>query len=244
MLKTMLMPVVLWLGLALPYANAQEPAQSEDPPAPALNPFDPSTWVQGGQAGTANPFDPAAWFATAPAGAPVQNWADPTAWMAAGHATMPLNLAHPAGWAAFINPYTHTGVHTALMNPATYAQFMQPQYWMQFMDANNWLAWFNPASYTTFMNPATYMGWMNPAAYAHVMHPAMYMQPMNPANYMPFFNPMTYLSWMNPGAYTIPGGSAGAAVPNWFDPQAWGQYAPPQPPQSEAQPPAGGEKTQ
>ncbi|MDH3279585.1 MAG: hypothetical protein OEQ18_00455 [Gammaproteobacteria bacterium] len=219
MFRKTLMPIVAVLGVAVPHAYAQQPQQPES-----------------ASAAVSNPVDPAIWAAAPPPGAPVQNWSDPMAWMAAGKSTMPLNLAHPAGWAAFINPYTHTGVHTALMNPATYAQFMQPQFWMQFVDPNNLFAWFNPASYATFLNPATYTGWMNPAAYMHVMHPAIYMQPMNPGNYMPFINPATYLGWMNPAAYTMPGASTGGVAPNWFDPNIWGQYGQPQA-QGEPQPP-------
>ncbi len=202
---------MLALILAGPQAQGQESQKSEGASAPVFNPFDPSAWMGGGQPHS-----------------PVQNWYDPSAWMAAGMSPMNLNLAHPEGWAAFVNPYSHTGVHTALMNPATYAQFMQPHFWMQFASPNNWFAWMNPASYSTFLNPATYMGWLNPAAYVHMMNPAMYMQPANPANYMPFLNPATYMSWLNPAAYAIPGTTSGNTGFNPFDPGGWGQYGQPQ----------------
>ena len=211
MSKTLVAISVLVLSLALPHAHAEEQQQSQGAAAPVFNPFDLSTWTGIGQPQ-----------------APFPNWYDPSAWMAAGRSPMALNLAHPAGWAEMINPYTHTGVHTAMMNPATYAQFMQPQFWMQFMNPNNWLAWMNPASYATFLNPMTYLGWLNPAAYTHVMHPGMYMQLLNLNNYMPFLNPTTYLSWLNPAAYGLSRNGV-----NWLDPSTWDQAA--QPP-AEAKP--------
>jgi hypothetical protein len=210
--KYLLILAMLLSAAVLP-AHGEETAPTEGQPAPMFNPFDPLSWF--GIPGAVNPYDPSTTTSSARSGAAVKNWHDPAAWIAAGKSPMMLNLAQPSGWAAFIDPRSHTGVHTALMNPATYAQFMQPNFWMQFMYPQNWMAWMNPASYTTFFDPATYLGWMNPAAYVHFMHPAMYLQPMNPMNYMPFLNPATYLSWMNPSAYVMPGAEGASTGFAW-----------------------------
>ena len=153
----------------------------------------------------------------------------------AGHAaTIPavpgqpiqFNLAHPSGYAAFMNPATYA----AMMNPATYAQFMNPGFYMQFANPENWMAWMNPASYAVFMNPASYMQMMNPAAYMQFMNPAAYMQFMNPASYAAFMNPASYMQWMDPNAYGIATGQAAGAgtainpAMNPFDPNAWAKF--------------------
>ena len=132
-----------------------------------------------------------------------------------------LNLAHPSGYAVFLNPANYA----AMMNPATYAQFMNPGVHMQFANPENWMAWMHPASYAPFMNPATYMQMMNPGAYVQFMNPATYMQWMNPASYSVFMNPATYMQWMDPRAYgAATDGTAGAAAVNPFDPDTWAQY--------------------
>jgi len=194
--------LLLAAGLAFTAASvlsaAETDAAAQQPAAPIVNPMDPSTWMGG----------------------------FPTTGTAAPNATIPgqtlaFNPAHPAGWAAFIDPSTHEQTHAAFMNPAQYAQFMSPQFYMQFMDPNNMMAWMNPASYATFMNPATYMYWMNPGTYTHMMNPAMYMQGMNPASYATYMNPNTYMQWMNPAAYTVPGATTASATPfNMFVPNA------------------------
>ncbi len=186
-------------GAALSFA-AEDGAKAQPPAAP--NYFDPSAWT--------------AWMT--PGAAP--HGAQPAQ-------TLPFNPAHPAGWAALIDPKTHEQAHMAFMNPAQYAQFMTPQFYMQFADPNNMMAWMNPAAYAAFMNPATYMYWMNPAAYTHAMNPAPYMQFMNPAAYNVYMNPNTYTQWMNPAAYAMPASATAGAMPfNFFDPNAWAQAMP------------------
>ena len=232
MIKKALTAAILIVGMSFipAYAAEQEATQ---PQAVVPNWFDPSTWVSAypsgtGSTGTFNWFDPSTW-ATAPQG------------YAAGPAypggPVKFNLAHPEGWAVFMNPATYA----AMMNPATYGQFLNPQFYMQFANPNNWLAWMNPAAYGAWMNPATYTQLMNPAAYMAFMNPVTYMQWMNPANYMAFMNPMTYLQWMNPAAYTIgdvagTSGGTGGTI-NWFDPSTWSNLTPTQPqPQAQPQP--------
>ena len=197
--------------IAAEEATTAQPPATQQPVAPAINWFDPNAWMAGMVPGTA------------PQG--VQPGA-----------TTQFNPAHPAGWAAFIDPRTHEQSHTAFMNPGQYAQFMSPQFYMQFADPNNMMAWMNPAAYSTFMNPATYMYWMNPNAYAHMMNPALYMQFMNPTAYNAYMNPNTYMQWMNPAAYAMPAATTTGAVPfNFFDPNAWVQNMPQVTPQTAQQ---------
>ncbi|MDH3465721.1 MAG: hypothetical protein OES26_07395 [Gammaproteobacteria bacterium] len=142
-----------------------------------------------------------------------------------------FNLAHPSGWATFMNPNTPV----AMMNPATYAQFMSPQFYAQFMDPNNWSAWMNPSAYAPVMHPNNYMQWMNPAAYAQFMNPGTYMQWAEPVNYAAFMNPLTYFQWMNPAALTVSptpqtgqSGTQTMAIPfNMFNPNAWMNFTRP-----------------
>lgn len=198
---SLLLAAGLAVGTAVTIA-AEEGASAQQPSAPAINWFDPSTWMAGIPTGAVAPQ----------AGQPGQ--------------AMQFNPANPAGWAMLVDPRTHEQAHMAFMNPAQYAQFMSPQFYMQFADPNNMMAWMNPAAYATFMNPATYMYWMNPGAYAHMMNPGLYMQFMNPAAYTAYMDPNTYMQWMNPAAYTMPTAASAGALPfNFFDPKAWTQMA-------------------
>lgn len=180
------------------------------------------------------PYDPANWMGTAPAtgAAPgTMNFMDPNSWMSM-FSGQPMggpqfNLATPGGWSVFMNPATYP----AMMNPATYGQFMSPNFYMQFANPNNWMSWMNPAAYAQFMNPMTYAQWMNPMAYMQFMNPNTYMQWMNPGNYAAFMNPATYMQWMNPAAYdfsAVTGSGGDMSGFNFFDPNAWMQFAQPQ----------------
>lgn len=142
--------------------------------------------------------------------------------------TFTFNAAHPAGWAMFVNPRTHTATHRAFTNPATYVQFMQPGFYVQFVNPANWMAWFNPASYATFLDPNTYLYWMTPKAYVHGLDPRHYLQALDGRNYAAFFDAGTYLAWFDVDAYDITtdpagtvGGDAGvdafAALGRWFN---------------------------
>ena len=132
-------------------------------------------------------MEPSTWFQNAPAG---------------GY-TMKFNPAHPAGWAVFINPRTHTASHMAFTNPATYAQFMTPEFYMQFMNPKNWLAWLNPKSYETFLDVNTYAYWMTPHAYIHALNPDNYTQAFSLANYEPYVALETYAKWFELNSYSI-----------------------------------------
>ena len=153
MLKKSLTALIVSLGLALSLSVG---AQEATAPSPATtNPFDPSAWMSGQQAGASfNWFDPASMGADISGQAP-------------GMGIPQFNLANPGGWSVFMNP----GTYAAMMNPATYGQFMTPQFYMQFMDPNNWMSWMNPAAYGPWMNPSTYMQSMNPMAYMQFMNP-------------------------------------------------------------------------
>lgn len=136
---------------------------------------------------------PSTWFKNAPQG---------------GY-TMKFNPAHPAGWAIFLNPKTHTAAHMAFANPATYAQFMTADFYAQFLNPNNWMAWFKPSNYATYLDPHTYAYWMTPHAYVHALNPKNYVQAVNGANYLPLVSAETLMSWFQLENYNVLGQPTG-----------------------------------
>ena len=130
------------------------------------------------------------------------NFFDPNYWLNSFTGTpapMPtaltFNAAHPADWMKWVDPKSHTKMHMAFMNPATYAQFVQPQFYMEFMKPQNMAAWMDFNQYQVMMDPQTMYYWMNPGSYMHMIDPNMYTAAMNPANYMVYMNPATYAGW-------------------------------------------------
>lgn len=156
----------------------------------------------------ANPFDAKTWY-------------DAGAHAKPGH-TVEVNPADPDFWMKFAGPKTHTGMHMAFTNPATYGQMMNPNFYMQMMNPATWMKWMNPASYKTVMDPATMAYWMQPGAYMHAMNPAGYMQAMNPEAYTKMMAGAKPETWMNLSSYTPAKGAKGAeTMPNFFNPMAW-----------------------
>ena len=168
-----------------------------------------------------NPFDMSTWFSG-------DAFKDAGGHVKPGH-TEKANVADPDFWMKWADPKSHTKMHMAFSNPATYGQMMNPSFYMAMMNPATWMKWMNPASYATVMNPATYAYWMQPGAYMHAMNPANYMQAMDPKAYTKMMSDAKVEQWMNPAAYTVGETSnSTAAVPNFFNPMAWmGMFAAP-----------------
>ena len=168
------------------------------------------------ETGTEVTVAPAVQAAAAPAGQ-VASMFDSSTWHDAagdvpnGHIEA-FNPADPESWMKFVDPKTHSKLHTTFTNPAGYAQFLNPGMYMQMMNPAVWMKWMNPNSYKVAMSGETMAYWMQPGAYMHVAKVDRFMQMTQPEN---------YTKLMDTASKTMNNAAGQASGFNFFDPTAW-----------------------
>ncbi|MEE9389244.1 MAG: hypothetical protein V3U96_11605 [Paracoccaceae bacterium] len=115
-----------------------------------------------------NPFDRSTWWdgSTAEAGD-----------------TIVINFADPDFWMSFPDPDKHSFVHTAMSDPASWAQMMTPETYINMMNVETWAKWLDTDSYEVLLDPQTYAYWAQPGAYGHLVELEFYTERFNPLAY-------------------------------------------------------------
>lgn len=116
----------------------------------------------------ANPFDSATW------------------WEGAKHQdgeSIEMNFVDPDFWMAIPDPKTHSVMHGAFTNPATYGQFMKLDLYKKMVDTDVLKKWIEAETYDVLLDPQTYAYWMQPGAYQHLLNFEHYAQIVKPEAY-------------------------------------------------------------
>ena len=115
-----------------------------------------------------NPFDAASW------------WDGSTA---EADATLAINFTDPDFWIGFADPSSHTFIHTAMSDPATWAQMMKPETYINMMNVETWAKWLDTDTYDVLLDPQTFAYWAQPGAYGHLLDVEFYTERFNPLAY-------------------------------------------------------------
>ena len=123
------------------------------------------------------------------AGVKFVNPLDASTWYDAAESEMhtadvKINFADPDFWMQLPSPEAHTQVHTAILNPETWAQFVKPETYVAMADPKVLVKWFKPSTYSVMIDPQTYAYRMQPGAFLHLIDVDSYAQLMNPTAYM------------------------------------------------------------
>jgi len=94
-----------------------------------------------------------------------------------------INPMDPDFWMQIPSPELHSRIHTALLNPANWAQFAKPATYVKMADTDVLIKWFQPSTYAVLVDPQTYIYRMQPGAYVHELELRTYMQLFNPSAY-------------------------------------------------------------
>ncbi len=122
-----------------------------------------------------NPINPATWW----------DGSEGTEHAAMGVKVNPMD---PTFWMSFIDPKTHSTMHHAFTNPATYAQFTEVKTYTNMMDFDAVKKWVQPGTYAVLIDPQTYAYWMQPGAYTHIVKPSNYASLIDVSAYREVFD--------------------------------------------------------
>ena len=116
-----------------------------------------------------NPFDSSTW------------WDGSTHEM---NETITINFADPEFWMSIPNPESHSNMHGAFTNPATWGQMLEVETYTNMMDRDVWAKWLDTSNYDVLRDPQTYAYFMQPGAFQHLLNVEHYTQLATPSAHL------------------------------------------------------------